>query len=46
MKKGQITTLLPIIAEVIAQIKVKSPQHKTLIFLVIKERPTEAPFMT
>ncbi len=32
--------------DILAQIEVKSPQYKTLIFLVIKERQTEAPFMT
>jgi hypothetical protein len=43
--KKTSTAISQITTDVLAQIKVKSPQHKTLIFLVIKERPEEAPFM-
>jgi hypothetical protein len=31
---------------IVAQMEVKSPEVKKTIFLVIKERPKEAPFMT
>jgi len=41
-----VPTVLQIITDVLAQIEVKSPHYKTLIFPVIKERLKEAPFMT
>jgi hypothetical protein len=41
-----MTPILLIPTDFLAQIEMESPQYKKIIFLVVKERPKEAPFRT